>query len=317
MNTEPPQTTPTLSALVVIPDQFDTVRDTMRALQAQTLAAHIEIVFIIAALDVAVPLDALRSFHSSQTIVVPFGSIGQAFVVGIRHARAPLIALTEDHSFPEPHWAERLVAAHQTNHAIVAPAMRNGNPDHIVSWADFFIAYSKWADPIQSQTMDFLPGHNSVYRRSVLEPYLARLEEWFEAETVLHWELRRQGHSLWLEGSTYTSHLNFAQWGIFLRAHSYAGRNFGAQRAAPWRWSKRFVYGLAAPLIPLVRFLRVRREMQRAQFDLLLRVRIYAAILAGLVSDALGQGLGYFTGKGARQEQNMEHEFHRTQYANL
>lgn len=306
---------PALSALVVIPDTFQAVRATLRALQAQTIASQIEIVFIVMTHDTAVPAEELGAFHNFQRIVARFGSIGQAFAMGMRRAGAPLVALTEDHSFPEPQWAERIVAAHQATHAIVGPAMRNGNPGTVVSWADFFIAYSKWADPIPSQAMDFLPGHNSVYRRSALAPYVDKLEEWFEAETVLHWDLYRRGHSLWLEGATYTAHLNFARWSIFLRAHMYAGRNFGAQRGASWHWTKRLAYTFAAPLIPLVRFWRIRREMKRQPFDWILRLRVYAAVLAGLSADGLGQGIGYFTGAGAKQEQNMEHEFHRQRYA--
>lgn len=311
---------PVLSAIVVIPDRFETVRDIVRALAAQTIAAQIELVFVVPTPDVALPAGALDRFHAWQKIPAPILSMGQAYAVGIRQARAPLVALTEDHSFPEPHWAERLVAAHNTNAAhrtipaVVAPAMRIGNPNTLVSWADFLIGYGKWAEPISSQAMDFLPGHNSVYRLCVLRPYFARLDEWFDAETVLHWELRRQGHSLWLEGSTYTSHLNFARWRPFLRAQLYSGRTFAARRAISWRWSKRFAYGLFSPLIPVVRFVRLLPDVRRGQFDWKFRLRLYVAIFLGLVADGLAQGLGYFAGADPDPDSSDEMHFHRDRY---
>ncbi len=306
---------PAISAVVVIPDNFETVRATMDALQAQTIAARMEIVFVVPSHKVALPRALDDSFHSVQMVVAPILSIGRGYAAGICAARAPWVVLTEDHSFPETRWAEALLAAVQT-HAVVAPAMRNGNPNSFVSWADFFIAYGKWAEPMVSQEMDFLPGHNSMYRRDVLIPYTKDLAEWFEAETVLQWELRRQGHTLWLEGCTYTAHLNFAQGRPFLCAQWYAGKNFAVQRARGWHWLKRALYVLAAPLIPFVRFRRVRCETLRAGFNFKFRVRLYAVIFAGLCADGLAQGMGYM-GWGVAGKASLENEFHRRRYSNL
>lgn len=306
---------PTLSAVVVIPDRFETVHTTVRALRAQTIVSQIEIVYVVFNEDIALPPEATDKFAATQTIVLTPRSMAQGYAGGIRQARAPLVALTEDHSFPAPHWAERLVAAHQANHAVVAPAVRNGNPNSAVSWANFLIDYGEWADPVPAATRDFLPGHNSVYRKSVLTPYMAKLEEWFEAEVVLHWELRRQGYSLWLESSTYTRHYNFALWSPFLGSHWHSGRIFAAERAASWNWARRIAYALAAPLIPFVRFVRVRRAVQRMRFGPGVRARIYAAIVAGLAVDGLSQAIGYVAGAGKAEAYSLEYEFHRFRYA--
>jgi hypothetical protein len=305
---------PVLSAVVVIPDCFETVRRTVRALQAQTIASHMEIVFVVPQREVEIPVRELREFASIQTVVAPLYSVGRSFAAGIRGARAPLIALTEDHSFPAPHWAERLVAAQKDTYAVVAPAVRNGNPNSIVSWANFLIDYGEWASPVPSGTREFLPGHNSMYVGAALAPYMEQLEEWFEAEIVLHWDLRRRGERLWLENSTYTRHYNFAMWKPFLRSHWQAGRIFAAERARAWHGMRRAVYACAAPLIPLVRFARVRRATQRMRFGLGNRIQVYAAIGIGLLVDGFGQGVGYVRGAGDVASFSSRYEFHRFRY---
>lgn len=306
--------TPILSAIVVIPDCFETVRRTVRALQAQTIASRMEIVFVLPKHEVELPANELRAFACIQTTVAPPYSAGRGFAAGIRCARAPFVALTEDHSFPAPHWAERLVAAQQDKYAVVAPAVRNGNPNSIVSWANFLIDYGEWADPLPSGTREFLPGHNSMYARAALAPYMAQLEEWFEAETVLHWDLNRRGQQLWLENSTYTRHYNFAMWKPFLQSHWLAGRIFAAERARAWHWTRRALYACASPLIPLVRFARVRHAVQRMRFGLGKRVRVYAVIGIGLIMDGCGQGVGYMFGAGDVKSFSAQYEFHRFRY---
>ena len=148
-----PANEPTLTAIVVIPDTYDTVRRTINFLQAQTVVEQIEIIFVAPSLQ-QLQLDEseLTCFHSWHVIEVGMvTSIAHAFVAGIRQARATIIALTEDHSFPDANWAELLVAAHQQSWAAVGPSMRNGNPNTMLSWADFYQAYGEWAYLVESQ----------------------------------------------------------------------------------------------------------------------------------------------------------------------
>lgn len=74
------------------------------------------------------------------------------------------------------------------------------------------------------------------------------------------------------------------------------------------------MYAFASPLIPLVRFARVRGAAQRMRFDLGKRVRIYTAIGIGLIVDGLGQGIGYLRGAGDVATFTSQYEFHRFRY---
>lgn len=305
---------PQLSAIVVIPDEFETVQATLRALQAQTAAPQLEIVFVMPAPPAQIPREQLEKFHSFQIVVTPFVSITQGYAQGVRHARAPLVVFTEDHSFPAPNWAARLIAAHAQPYAAVGVAIRNGNPDTLTSWGDFFIAYGKWAEPLASGEMDFLPGHNSSYKRAVLLEYGARLEDMLDAETLLHWDLRAQGYKLWLEATTYTRHLNFTMWQQWIETKVWAGRLFGARRAASWSFGKRFAYVVASPLIPFVRFWRIRADVVRVGLPFRIRLGVYATLAFGLALDSIGQALGYAFGMGNTASRSLDYEFHRVRY---
>lgn len=323
---------PALSAIVVIPDSYETVRQTMSYLRAQTRADAMEIVFV---LPRGVQLDEreLDGFHSWQCVLIErVVSIGRSYAAGVRAARAPIVALTEDHSFPAPNWAEALIKAHREPHAAVGPALKNGNPYSMLSWADFYIAYGKWALPIASGTIDYLPGHNSSYKRDVLLAYSDQLEAMLDAETVLHWDLQARGQTLYLEAGTYTAHLNFAQWRAWLPIKFYAGQQFGARRARvtpqharpddsqgsvttrQWSLGRRLMYFAGSPLIPFVRLYRVMRDARRTSHSPGFWLRFVPVTFIGLAADAVGQMLGYAFGAGNSFEKGGVFEFHRVRY---
>lgn len=309
------QTLPALSAIVVIPDEYKTVARTMEALKKQTAVSQIEIVFVVPAHGgVSISPDALDMFYNVQVTQVTNAAYSHALAQGICHANAPVVALTEDHSFPAPNWAERLIAAHAQGHTVVGPAMRLGNSSSPVSCADFYMGYGKWAVPVTLGEQDFLMAHNGSYKRAVLLEYGARLDEMMDAETVMQMELKQRGHSLWLEATTETTHFNYERWETWLHFVLYYGRTFAALRAQRWHAAKRALYVLASPLIPLVRFLRVRRDLKRAGFPWAFRLRVYFMVWLGLLMDGAGQALGYALGRGDTVGPRMDFEFHRERH---
>ncbi len=155
-------------------------------------------------------------------------SIARAKVTGVHLAKSPLVVMTEDHSYPEPGWAEALVAAHRRPFAAVGPQLRNANPDSMVSWADFYIAYGEWVDHRVPIFTRHLPGHNSCYKRQILLDYGDQLERLLEAESILHWDLKQKGHELLLETAAKTHHLNFSYWQVWIPVQFHSGRIFAA-----------------------------------------------------------------------------------------
>jgi hypothetical protein len=302
-----------MSVIVITPDRYETVRKTMRHLRAQTVKDRLEIVLVVPTREEAeIDESELKEFCQYRILEVgEVTSIAGANAVGVRHAAAPIIALTEDHSFPDPDWAEALIRAHCQPYAAVGPVVRNANPNSIVSWADLLIGYGPWLDPAPAGTVDYLPGHNSSYKRAVLLEYGDELEAMLEAETILHWDLRAKGYQLYLEPAAKTAHANFGRLSSWMPVQFHWGRLFAANRAQRWPWRRRMFFAAGSPLIPLVRLGRVIRELWHPGRQRGLIFWVLPALLLGLCLDGLGQMMGYAFGAGNATQRLGRAEFHR------
>lgn len=306
-----PVKAPALSVILACSDDFSTVARTLRALREQEICSEMELV-LVAPLQSSLQIDErqLRGFWSYQVVyteATSFDSIAQANAAGIRQAQADIVVLAEDHSFPEKGWAEALLDAHRGPWAAVGPAVTNANPETALSWADFWIGYGPWAAPCRSQERDFLPGHNSSYKRSELAYYEARLEEVLQSETVLHFDLRARGRRLYLCGDARTAHVNFSRPGSWIRVQVDNGRVFAGQRCSSWPPWRRWLYALASPLIPWVRGFRILRN----SFPKPGLIRALPWLSLGLALDGLGQMLGYAWGPGNSAQNLVNYEFRR------
>jgi hypothetical protein len=306
------QDVPELSAIVVIPDRYETVRATMECLKKQTAAKKIEIVFVVSECSPAQPDETdLECFHSWKIVTESkVNSISHGFTAGISQAGAPVVALTEDHSYPDSRWAELFIERHQEHWAAVGPSMRNGNPVNVISRADFCQAYGQWAHPVASGPVRHLPGHNSSYKKDLLLSFGSDLPILMQAESVLHRRLKAQGYDLLLEAETCTSHLNFNSWSNWIPARYYAGRQFAGTWATGWPPIRRLFYVLGSPGIPWLRLWRVRKSLGKEP-GLFKGVKLALAILAGFIVEAAGNLAGFAAGTGDSNLKIALYEFHR------
>jgi hypothetical protein len=302
--------------VIVTSDCYGTIRKTMEYLRAQTAKDRLEVVIVApSAEQLALVEPDLRDFLQFRVVEVgEISSIARAYAAGIRQASAPVVVLSEDHSFPEAGWAEALIERHKQPWAAVGPVVRNGNPDGLISWADFLLGYGAWLDPTPSGEINHLPGHNSSYKRAILLDFDPELEAMLEAECVLHWDLTARGHRLYLESAAKTAHLNFGRFSPWAPYLIHAGRVFAAARARPWSLARRLLYIGGAPLIPLVRLWRIRCDIRRPGRPAHLWPRVLPALAVGLALDAVGQVLGYALGVGNAGQKLSPFEFHRDRH---
>jgi hypothetical protein len=308
---------PQMSVILVTPDRYDTIRQTVNHLKAQTVRHRLEIVIVAPSLE-GLHVDKAELADFFQFCIVEVGeitSIGAGNAAGVRAASASIVALGEDHSFPDPPWAEALIKAHRNPWAAVGPEVRNGNPNNMISWADFLIGYGPWLEPARALVIQHLPGHNSSYKRSILMEYGPELDTLFEAESILHGELRAKNHQLYLEPHAKIAHLNFEQLSSWIPALFFSGRVFAAVRSRHWSILRRFIYAGGAPFIPVVRFLRIlpqlgrMKESRRSPHRL---VSLLSVSFAGLIVSAAGETVGYALGGGNANRKLSFFEFHRT-----
>ncbi len=286
-----------MSVVIATPDNFQTIRKTISHLSSQTVCESLEIVIVASSRrELRLDKSMMEGFRRYEVVEIgAIDSIGEANAAGIRRATAPIVALAEDHCFPDRDWAQKLIEAHRGPWAAVAPCVRNANPNTVVSWADLLIGYGPWLSPMTAREMEFLPGHNSSYKRDILLGYGERLDEMMRAETLLHWDLRANGHRLYLEPAACTAHTNFSRWSSWLPVQFHNGRLFAGERARGMSWLWRLIYTAGAPLIPLVRLARIARSSGGA---MLRQWTCVPAVVIGLAIDGAGQMAGYALGAG-------------------
>lgn len=309
---------PILSAILVAPEGWAPVRTTVRHLAAQSIADRIELVFVVPrGLSLAPDLD-LSGFAGQRIAEIDGqaagsrGYVGGAagYAAGVRVATAPFVVLTEDHCYPEPGWAEALVAAYDDRTAVVGPVVAHANEGGMVAWADYLLGYGPWLDPTPGGDVAYLPGHNSSYRRSALLEYEPELERWLEAESVLHWDLRDKGWRLVLEPRARTHHFSFSRPASWLRATFLQSRAFAGRRTYGAGAARRLFWVAAVPLIPAVRIRRCLRDSRRSAVGPSL-LRALPALSAALAVSAVGEAVGYALGEGDAAERVSRFEFRR------
>jgi hypothetical protein len=308
------QRLPEMSVVLLTPTGYETIRRTLKHLRAQTVRDRLEIVIVApAASGLGLDWGELADFFKVQVVEVgPFSSVAAARAAGIRQALAPIVALAEDHCFPAPDWAAALIAAHRQPWAVVGPLVANANPGSAISWANHLVEYGLWTEPAVPGPVEFLPGHNSAYKRALLLDYGPELPAMLEAECLLHQDLRSRGHQVYFEPRARTYHLNYSKPFSWIPAHFYGSRLFASARARYGRWSlkKRLVYGGAAVLIPLVRLRRIWPKAQAALGSERFR-RLLPIVSAVLLVSACGEMAGYLGGPGQAMQHLSRLEFQR------
>lgn len=305
-----------LSAILQAPHGFDAVRTTLRHLAAQTIARRMEVVLVAPsgeALDV--DRDLVAPFGSWKVVHAGALSSGAAgYAAGVREATAPIVVFTEDHCFPAPGWAEALLEAYAHGCVAAGPVVVNASDrGSSVAWADFMLGYGPWLDPSPGGEVDYLPGHNSSYRRDVLLEYEPDLEAWLEAESLLHWDLRAKGRRLWLEPRARTHHFNFSRVRPWLAATFFQSRTFAGRRMRGAGRARQLAWAAATPLIPAVRLRRCVRDLSRCPERPGL-ARLVPALTVALVTSAAGEAVGYLFGPGSAPARVSPYEFRRDRH---
>ena len=215
---------------------------------------------------------------------------------GIAAARAPHVAVIEDHCVVRDGWAARISAAHGRGHSVVGGAVRNGATRRLRDWAAFFCEYSEHMEPIPEGPTTSLTGMNVSYDRRAIETMSPLLDEgrW---ETWLHPHLVENGIGLHAEADMALEHVKDFGFREFVSqryhyARSHAGmrnRELGAKRA---------IYVLGSPaLVPLL-YARIARNIFGKRRH---RGRFVAAtplVLVYLSVWSFGEAVGYAFGGG-------------------
>ena len=274
-------------------------------LRSQTVSTLLEIIIVTRSRkELNLASTNLEGFSDYKILEIgEFESEGAAKSAGVMAASAHLVAFMEDHSYPEPLWAEVLINAHSNgNFAVVGPVMLNANPHCGISWGFFLVLYSQWLVAKPQKEVRHLPGNQSCYRRELLLKYRSRLSEMLEAESVLQWDLLKKGHQLYQDPTARVYHLNLSRLGPILSECYLYSRIFAGNRAHGWSGIRRNFYALGSTLLPLIRLRRILKDASRARLGMAVILRALMPLFLTLCVGSVGELIGYAFGKGKAQE---------------
>lgn len=306
---------PALSVVLVAPSEMATIGRTMQHLRAQTAHRVMEVILVVpSAADL--DLEALGRSQFAALRVVEAGAIthrGAAAALGIGQATAAVVGLIEDHSFPEPAWAEALIRAHEGPWTAVGPAVENANPESTWSTANFILTYSDFSGPLPAAERHLLPWHNSAYKRAALEPVGARLGDLLEWEARLQEEIRAAGGTLYFEPAARTHHMNISAFRSTLGLHFQRGRIMAAHRTTTQRFTRwqRILRAAAFPVYPILQLRHFLPAIRRSGTPGSALVRNAPALALALAAMAMGEAAGYLRGLGAAIDRLEDFELHR------
>jgi glycosyltransferase involved in cell wall biosynthesis len=225
-------------------------------------------------------------------------SIPALRAIGLERARGRVIALTEDHCLPDPHWFEAIAAAHRAGRPVVGGAVENGSIERAVDWAVFFCEYADFMRPVPAGAVAALPGNNTAYDRGVLDRLGPALRDgsW---EPFWHARLLQEGVDFFSDPRMVVLHKKVFGYGYFLSQRYHYSRSFAGMRLAGASGWVRLAYAAATALLPplllarLVRTVLLRKRRFRAHF-----LRALPALCTFVVVWAVGEAVGALLGAG-------------------
>lgn len=309
------QNSPLLTVIITTGSGYESIRTTIEHLKRQTVSGGLEVIIIAPSVKWAEDIGTeLGVFNRYSTMEADLDEgLYDAWVTAIQRANAPIVALGENHAFPEPSWAEALIEAHKGPWAVVGCVFKNANPDTVNSWAQLYMTYGQFTEPASSGEVRDLPGHNSSYKRPLLLDYGKSLGTMLIRTNMLHMDLRSRGYALYLQSEARIDHINVSRTpsvflDLFYNGWLYTAALADYRKMAP---SARLKMIILEPAIILKHFLGTLGSIRRAGKGKELLPSALPIITAGLTFHLLGKIWGYIAGYGSAQKRINSYEFDR------
>lgn len=221
---------------------------------------------------------------------------------GLHACQADLLGMIEDRGWPRPDWAREMVAAHAKHTDAVIGGGVDSAARGIVRWAIFFLDFSRYQPPFESDNPEYVTDTNICYKRDAIEG-VSHLWDFKYQESIVNWALRDKKAGLRLvEGPITVQERSTPGFMQMTMERVHWGRTYGEVRARDASWAARLKWIVITPLLPAVLYIRhLRRQISLGRhvgkFILATPVTLYL-----LTFWAIGECIGYFEAKGSNKK---------------
>jgi GT2 family glycosyltransferase len=215
---------PELSIIIASYNARRTIEMCLDSLRLQKSSRTFETILVDSSTDGTA--DLVRQSYPEVRLITSTSRLfcGSARSVGLKVARAPVIAFLDADCFVKPGWVDAVLAAQSPPHLLVSGVVLNGTPECQVSWAYYFCEFSHWLPGGASREIREAAGCCLSFRREAYEAYGPFVEGTYSSDTAFHWRTWRDGHNVHLDPAIrvfhqtvytvreYLSHVAFHRW---------------------------------------------------------------------------------------------------------
>lgn len=291
---------PTISVVIASVNGWEVLEPTLDALDAQPARARMELIVVDAVDGVTrAKLQARRP----AVVLVPAAerlAIPRLRALGVRQARAPIVAILEDHGAVGPGWAAAALEAHQEHIGAVGGPVENGLSG-LVNWTAFFCEYAAYMGPVADGNVADLPGNNIAYKRPLLWRHLHVMEEgkW---ESWINDRIRADGVPIRSSPRMEVRHIKPFRLGTFLVQRFHFARSFAGMRRCEQTRVKRMLYALGSLALPGLLLGRITRRVLAKRRHVGWFLASFPLLALCITVGAVGEMLGYAFGPGRSLE---------------
>lgn len=216
------------------------------------------------------------------------------------HARAPAVAVIEDHVLVRPGWARSLLSV-RNGTDVIGGGVANAATERLVDWAAFLCEYSHLLPPLAAGPAEWVTGNNTLYDRALLDAHrdITHAGRW---ENHLHDVLRSNGVRLISHPEIVVDHRKHYSVAEYLSQRYLYARSYAGARVAGAGLPRRLLFGAAALALPPVLFWRIVSRCLAKEVPRSLVWRSLAYLLLFVTSWGVGEVIGAWFGAGTSLE---------------
>jgi len=302
-----------MSVVLIVDAKRASGQRVLNALEKQTCSdSVIEIIVSDFSPAEVKPLNIPSRFKHTYLRFKTRPSWQEARTTAAKEASGSIVAFIEDHCYPHPDWAEKLIAAHADGRwAAVGYAITNGSPDSYWSRCSLLSDYGYFAHPAPGGPTKILPGSNITYARWFLEEIGKTSGGEAGVDYNIQQEALARGHRMKLAADALAAHVcvrnifdSCAAHFSYVRVLSHARSRNGA-----WSGTKRLVWATGAMLLmPMIRLARLARSVWprgSLRTDFIVSI---PPLLVIFTAAAIGEAVGYLAGLGDAESNFLRYE---------
>ncbi len=290
-------TLPEVTFVVPAVNLYSDLQKTVRALLSEGQAHRLEIC-VVSRLGAAFAARAQAEFPSIRLLEVSADTpIPQMRARAFEAARAPVIAVIEDHVQVPPGWVSRVLQSVVVDGDVVAGPVRNVATSTLVDRAAFLCEYSHCLPPVPSGQSDWLPGNSVAYRADVLREHAHTVAAggW---ENELHAAIAAAGRKLWFVSELEVGHDKHYSVGEYFSQRYLYARSYAGNRVRARGVLHKLVYASASALLPAMLLARISSRVWRRPEHRSTLVASLPLLVLFVLAWGAGECVGYLLGPG-------------------